>query len=73
MNLKLDKTTIGVRFGCGSLVGLVSGFAYAMQTFETSTRNTIIASAVFVILFGALAVRYGDRFWEKITHYTSWW
>jgi len=73
MNDKLDKTTTVVRFGCGSLVGLVSGFVFAMQNFETSTRNTIIACAIFIILFGILAVRYGDRFWEKLSNYIYWW
>jgi hypothetical protein len=73
MNEKQDTTTLGIRFGCGSLLGIVSGLSFAMHTFEPSTRNTIIACVVFMVLFGALAVRYGDRFWERISSYISWW
>ena len=67
MDEKLDRTTTGVRFGCGALFGVACGLFIVMRTFEPISTGIIVAAFVaLMIIFGALATRFGDRFWYAI-------
>ena len=70
-----DRLEIGLRFGCGGLLGLVVGL-YGMFRFWRA-RDADAAwfwgiIAVTVVVCGGLAVRYGDRFFEKVSDLLTW-
>jgi hypothetical protein len=73
MNEKPDRTTKGIRFGCGALLGLLLGLSLVIYLIELTTRITIVACLFFMVIFGLLSVRYGERFWEKISGILWWW
>jgi hypothetical protein len=68
-----DRTTKGIRFGCGALLGSICGLSFALYSLEPTTRNIIAACLAFIGLFGTLAVKFGDRFWEQISRVLWWW
>ena len=62
-----------VRFGCGFLFGAVVAFLLALRevgAFSSAFWAIVVAVAV---IFGLLAVRYGDRFWHLIVVLLSRW
>ena len=62
----------GVRFGCGALVGGLFGFYMAIRETEAGPLAIAIAAGL-AIVFGFLAARYGDRFWESVGSVVRWW
>lgn len=71
MNKKPDTPEKIIRFVCGALFGfvLISGFFYfGISTFSLS----LVAGVAGAIIFGILAVRYGDRFWERLAVWIPW-
>jgi hypothetical protein len=73
MNEKPDRTTKGIRFGCGALLGLLCGLSLVIYFIELTTVNTITAFLLLMLIFGLLSVRYAERFWEKISGILWWW
>ena len=69
---KPDRTTKNIRFGCGAIFGALCGLSFVIYSTEPTTRNTITTCIAFMVIFGLLALRYGDRFWEKISGF-PWW
>jgi len=61
----------GIRFGCGFFFGLF--FVFANLIFFSLHNGYYIAGAFLFsgVVFGLLAMRFGDRFWEHLSKY--WW
>ncbi len=73
MASKLDGFE-GVRFGCGAFVGAVLGVIAAIKWLDDiGWARFAAAAAVVMLLFGWLAMRYGDRFWESARHWLWFW
>ena len=65
---KVSGSERAVRFGCGLVVGLVLGFFLSIQ-FDILSIPIAIGAA---ILFGFLAVAFGERFWNALMKFGSW-
>ena len=67
-----DRLEIGLRFGCGALVGCAF-VAYALLRGAFDHGGWFGASLVgAAIMCGLLAVRYGDRFFEAALEWFTW-
>jgi hypothetical protein len=62
-----------IRFGCGFMLGLLLALA---ATLRVLTVNGYYAAAIFVacgVVFGFLAMKYGDSFWQRLASLRWWW
>ncbi|HEX8396881.1 MAG TPA: hypothetical protein VF644_05615 [Pyrinomonadaceae bacterium] len=71
MNEKPDATGKIIRFACGAIFGFLLGFDFVYFGFSTLSASSIVG-ILAAIIFGILAVRYGDRFWERLTNWIPW-
>jgi hypothetical protein len=65
-----DRLEKKIRFGCGFVFGV---FSAALSSFAASLYNGWYLVALLVgigIIFGFLAMRYGDKFWHSVP---DWW
>jgi hypothetical protein len=62
-----------IRFGCGSLLGALLGFAFGMHWLGYSGGVFLLLLVGHVLICGWLATRYGDRFWECIANWLWLW
>ena len=70
MNDQPDSTEKKLRFGCGALFGLFIAFTYSMhRIFVESDGLFIIFVIACILLFGFLAMKYGNRFWYTLRHF----
>jgi len=67
-----DESEVFVRLGCGGLLGLVLGGAYAFYNTETAL-GFAACLAVYVAVCALGAWRFGDRFWHGMRHLFSFW
>jgi hypothetical protein len=65
----LDK---GVRFGCGTLLGMLMVAAVAITEVGLSLGGTVVLGALFVSACGILAVSQGERFIRGLLRLTGW-
>ncbi|MBK8767293.1 MAG: hypothetical protein KA778_02535 [Burkholderiaceae bacterium] len=65
-----DATEKGIRFGCGALLGALVALPTAGWLAEAAFGPTGVAVLLSALLFGWLALRFGDRFWGWVRH---WW
>ncbi len=61
-----------VRFGFGALLRLCIGLSAGLSWCSVEGASVWLL-LVPVMLCGWLAVRYGDRFWERIGPWLWWW
>jgi hypothetical protein len=63
-----------IRFGCGFLLGLLVATGITLRVLAV---NGYYGAAIFVscgVIFGFLAMKYGDEFWHRLTSWwLSWW
>jgi hypothetical protein len=66
-----------IRFGCGFVFGLLitglSGFLWLLTTAYSRGYYLLALSLVCALVFGLLAMRYGDRFWYSMRSWLWWW
>ena len=62
-----------IRFGCGFIVGAILGFIGTLLAFPDHLPGSLLVGAGVALLFGVLAVRYGDRFWYGLRHVLWFW
>lgn len=63
-----------VRFGCGFLLGIVIGLAEVTRhAYEQTGGVSFAVIASLGVLCGVLAMKYGDRFWHRISRVRWWW
>ena len=56
-----------IRFGCGSIVGAIFAAYSAIKTYDVLWTSGFWSAVVLcALLFGFLAMRYGDSFWEQL-------
>lgn len=67
-----DKTEMGIRFGCGFVLGhLIFGLSSIWFVYED--RGIYIAIVFFAAFaFGLAALRFGDAFWRWFARW-FWW
>jgi hypothetical protein len=63
---KPDKLEMGIRFGCGGLLGAVIGFSFLIELFPNRHGWIFAFCIVGAVVCGLLAMSYGDRFWHAI-------
>ena len=62
-----DRLEKGIRFGCGFVFGCVVTLGAVASFID---ELALVASCLAVpALFGYLAMKYGDRFWERISRW----
>ena len=65
-----DKLESTVRFGCGAIFGgLISAWLF-FRWIDAAPRFIVVIVLIAVIC-GLAAMRFGDRFWLKLSDY--WW
>jgi hypothetical protein len=63
-----------IRFACGACFGF--GFAFSFFWIFDDLQSLFITftiSLAVAFVFGILALRYGDYFWERISDWLWWW
>jgi uncharacterized protein YacL len=81
MDKKPDREEKVIRFGCGSIFGLLIGlgitsrlFRWFIRTYAWGLPIAVIIAIIIAITFGFMAVKQGDRLWEKIAEWIPpWW
>ncbi len=68
-----DPSEKRVRFGCGFLFGSVFGFLVVVREVALFTGPFWLCVGGVAVLFGILAVRYGDDFWRGLPNWMRWW
>jgi hypothetical protein len=67
-----DKTEMGIRFGCGFVLGLFL-FGLSSIWFVYEDRGIYVATVFFAsFAFGLAALRFGDAFWRWFARWFSW-
>jgi len=68
-----DRLEKRIRFGCGFIAGALLGLIAAGAVVPDSRRVLLAVGAGTALLFGGLAVRYGNRFWYGLRHLLWFW
>jgi len=68
----VDGGEKAIRFGCGFLVGVISGGLLATRLFYANGYALLGATAPLAAILGLAAMRFGDRFWHSMKHWLSW-
>ena len=68
-----DQLEKGIRFGCGLVAGAILGVLGALSTLADGLFTCVLLGAGTALLFGVLALRYGDRFWYGLRHLLWFW
>jgi hypothetical protein len=61
-----------IRFGCGSLFGLIFGCYAAFKTWPENMYVDIALVIIIILTCGTLAMKQGDGFWHELTNF-HWW
>lgn len=68
-----DTQEKAIRFGCGFAFGALV-FAGGSMTLAVASGQALLATLVAVgIVFGWLAMRFGDPFWHRLASLYRWW
>jgi uncharacterized membrane protein YccC len=65
----IDALEKKIRLGCGLIAGLVVGLFVGFLSLNLVAGRLFVFAIALAVLFGVLAVRYGDRFWMWILRY----
>ena len=68
-----DRLERRIRFGCGFVAGSILGVLGALYLLADNLFTCALLGAGVALLFGILAVRYGDRFWYGLRHLLWFW
>ena len=67
-----DRLEKSIRFGCGSIFGIIIGFYYSLN-WVLETWGEIVAIIICsAVICGFLAVKFGDEFWHSLKS-LRWW
>ena len=58
-----------IRLGCGAIAGLVAGLFVGFVSLNLVAGPLVAFAIALAVIFGVLAVRYGDKFWSWILRY----
>jgi uncharacterized membrane protein YfcA len=61
-----DTMDAGLRIGCGAIVGFFAGVVWAFIHWKWKNTGVgfLVSALVGAVVCGALAFRYGDKFWK---------
>jgi hypothetical protein len=68
-----DRLEKGIRFGCGSVIGILIGLDLTYSMFLEYPGHLFIAACIFALVCGILAMKYGDRFWDGVIQFLRPW
>ena len=60
-----DRLEKGIRFGCGTLFGLLLGLFLTRRLWFDDTSIALLGAIAVAVVCGGLASRHGDRFWSR--------
>ena len=72
-NPKPDSFEKRLRFGCGFVFGASVAVVVALQWLATFTGTFWAVAAGVAVVFGLLALRYGEGFWQRVPDWFGWW
>jgi hypothetical protein len=67
-----DSLGNSIRFGCGAIFGAATGYAAFLWFLPSEWYVTAIAATGVALLFGFLAIRWGDAFWTWVVEHREW-
>lgn len=65
----IDALEKKIRLGCGVIAGLVVGLFVGFLSLNLVAGPLLAFAIALAALFGVLAMRYGDKFWEWLLRY----
>jgi hypothetical protein len=74
MTHKPDNLEKGIRFGCGSIFGLLLG-VYVSAKIYIRTGNTLFSIGIGLLIpliLGFTAMKQGDNFWDSLKDFRFW-
>ncbi len=71
MDNKPDNIEKGIRFGCGGILGFIVGLYFVIRSYVVSDSviACILTIVFFIVLFGGMAMKQGDRFWLSLKNW----
>lgn len=60
-----------IRFGCGFVIGALIAFFFALSEFAAFTSTFWAVVVGVAIVFGFLAMRYGNGFWRVVSEWVG--
>jgi hypothetical protein len=68
MNDKPDILEKVIRFICGAILGIIFGVIYGIQFGQVYNSFPLfyLILGLLVVLFGFLAMKFGDNFWKNV-------
>jgi uncharacterized membrane protein YccC len=70
---KPDAFVKGLRFGCGFVFGALVAFFVALRVLAAFSGTFWAVVAGSAVVFGFLAMRYGDDLWRSVSDWFLWW
>lgn len=67
-----DNAEKGIRFGCGFVFGIVLGGIAALRVFYDEGNSAVVMAVVIALIFGFIALRFGDSFWRWYARWFNW-
>ena len=68
----VDKTELGIRFGCGFIFGLLLFGLSAVWFIVEQSSSYLVFVVLAAIVLGLAAMKFGDAFWRWISRWLSW-
>ena len=62
-----------VRFACGFGLGALIAAGSILTNLATFTVTSVAVAAFVAVVFGFLAMRFGDGFWRCLSEWSRWW
>ena len=62
-----------LRFGCGFVFGALVAFLVVLRELAAFSGTFWAIVVAVAVIFGFLAVRYGDAFWQGVSDWMRWW
>lgn len=72
MSKQPDKTEKVIQFVCGAIFGFFLTFPFAFLMSDSTLFVNFTIACLVALIFGILAVRFGDLFWERLIGWIPW-
>mgnify|MGYP001186307745 FL=1 len=68
-----DTLEKGIRFGCGFSFAFILVAAGGLSWAVSSGSHVLAVAIAAGVVFGVLALRFGDAFWHRVAALLRWW